>query len=91
MNVIDNKIKIILPVEARFAVQSASRDARRSDAQEVHVEVLCDRHVEAPCTRRWRLPCRQIHAPPDQTWSKLAVCSKFTLPLTKRGVKDLEQ
>jgi len=91
MNDIDNKIKIILSVEARFVVQSASRDARRSDAQEVHVEVLCNLHVEAPCARRWCLPCQQIHAPPDQTWSKLAACSKFTLPQTIRGGKDLEQ
>jgi len=51
MNVIDNKIKIILPVEARFVVESASRGARRSDAQEVQVEVSCDLHVKAPCAR----------------------------------------
>ena len=47
MNDIDNKIKILLPVEARFVVQSASRVARRSDAQEVHVEVPCDLHIKA--------------------------------------------
>jgi hypothetical protein len=52
MNDIDNKIKIILPVETRFVVQSASRGARRSDAQEVHVEVPCNLHVEAQCARR---------------------------------------
>ena len=48
MNDIDNKIQVILPVEARFVVQSASRGARRSDAQEVHVQVPCDLHVETP-------------------------------------------
>ena len=52
MNDIDNKIKIILPVETRCIVQSASRGARRSDAQDVHVEVPCNLHVEAPCARR---------------------------------------
>ena len=52
MNDIDNQIQTIFPVEARFVVQSASRGARRSDAQEVHVEVPCDLHVEAPCARR---------------------------------------
>jgi len=30
-------------------MQGANRDARRSDAQVVHVEVPCDLHVEVPC------------------------------------------
>jgi len=51
MNDIDNKIN---HPRSRIEVcrQSTSRGARRSDAQEVDVEVPCDLDVEAPFTRR---------------------------------------
>ena len=82
MNDIDNKIKIILPVEARLVVQSVSRDARRSDAQEVHVEVPCDLRSAMRKTLTPSLPADtrslrpnvekaccmiKVHAPLDQT------------------------
>ena len=92
MNDIDNKINIILPVEARFVLQSASGGARRSDAQEVHVEVPCECTACRSAMRKTLAPALPADTrSPRPNVEKLAPWSKFTLPQTKRGGKDLEQ